>query len=177
MVNKWSPDIGDLLLQLGENLDREGLQETPDRVLRAWHELLIGYTLEPSSMLSTTFESEGDGLQACTHIEFTSMCEHHLLPFIGYVNIVYRPSAKVVGLSKLARLVDCFARRLQIQERMTIQIAETLTAAMNTKGVLVNVVAKHLCCHGRGVRRSLMEFKTVATTGEVTPDFWEAIKC
>lgn len=177
MSNKWGFDIGSLLLQLGENVEREGLIDTPKRIERAWTEFLEGYTLDPIEILSATFEAESTGIQACTKISFTSMCEHHLLPFFGHVSIVYQPKARVVGLSKLARLVDCYAKRLQIQERMTNKIAEDLHRVLDTKGVLVLCQAKHLCCHGRGVRRSEMLFNTTAIQGQVGPSFWELIKC
>lgn len=175
MSTKWGIDIGSLLLQLGEDLSREGLQNTPDRVNRAWGEFLEGYTLDPREILDRTFSAESNGIQACIDISFTSMCEHHLLPFFGTTSIVYEPNTRVAGLSKLTRLVDCFARRLQIQERMTQQIAATLFEFLDPAGVLVICRAKHLCCHGRGIRRSQMEFKTTAQCGEVGPDFWSVL--
>jgi len=187
MSDNWGIDIGGLLLALGENPDREGLQGTPDRVERAWNEFLEGYTLDPKDILGTTWEAESFGVQACTNISFCSMCEHHLLPFFGEVSIAYRPyqsealevkeHGRVVGLSKLARLVDCFARRLQLQERMTQQIADALYKHLVPKGVLVVCKAKHLCCHGRGIRRSQMEFKTMAQCGTVSSDFWRTLQC
>jgi len=175
MSRAWGLDIRSLLLSLGEDLEREGLQDTPGRVERAWRELLEGYTLDAEELLSTTFEAEGVGIQACTDIYFSSMCEHHLLPFFGHAAIVYKPGKRVAGLSKLARLVDCFARRLQIQERMTQQIAEALYEHLEPEGVLVICSAKHLCCHGRGVRRSSMEFKTAVPIGKVNAMYWEVL--
>ncbi|KKN52390.1 hypothetical protein LCGC14_0613070 [marine sediment metagenome] len=177
MSDAWGIDIGKMLLGLGEDLNREGLQRTPDRVKRAWAEFLIGYSLCPADLLKTTFKAEGKGMQACTSINFFSMCEHHLLPFFGTAAIVYRPASRVAGLSKLARIVDCYARRLQIQERMTEQIAHALGEHLTPKGVLVVCKAKHLCCHGRGVRRSSMEFTTEAEWGKVDKDFWRMLKC
>lgn len=173
----WGIDLGGMLLQLGEDLNREGLQATPDRVERAWAEFLEGYTLDPKKILGTTFEAEGPGIQACQDIGFYSMCEHHLLSFFGTATIVYQPDRKVAGLSKLARLVDCFAHRLQIQERMTQQIADTLFEYLEPKGVLVVCKAKHLCCHGRGIRRNQMEFKTTAQCGQVNSNFWSILQC
>lgn len=173
----WGIDISGLLLALGEDLDREGLRATPDRVERAWGEFLEGYSLDPKEILGATFEAESTGIQACTNIEFFSMCEHHLLPFFGTALIVYKPNTQVAGLSKLARLVDCYARRLQIQERMTQQIADALYEHLEPVGVLVVCKAKHLCCHGRGIRRSQMEFKTTAQCGDVGSDFWRALQC
>jgi len=171
----WGIDLGGMLLQLGEDLDREGLQQTPVRVERAWAEFLEGYTLDPKEILGTTFTAEGKGIQACTDISFCSMCEHHLLPFFGVASVVYRPNENVAGLSKLTRLVDCFARRLQIQERMTRQIASALSELLKPDGVLVVCQAKHLCCHGRGIRRERMEFKTTAQCGHVTEAFWRML--
>ena len=175
MSTSWGIDIGGLLLQLGENLNREGLQDTPKRVERAWGEFLEGYTLDPKDILETTFLSESEGIQACSNISFCSMCEHHLLPFFGTATVIYKPDTHVTGLSKLTRLVDCFARRLQIQERMTQQIADTLFEYLSPIGVLVICQAKHLCCHGRGIRRSQMEFKTTAQRGKVDSSFWSII--
>jgi len=105
------------------------------------------------------------------------MCEHHLLPFFGTVSVVYQPNEVVVGLSKITRLVDCFAKRLQIQERMTEQIAQELMTYVKPKGVLVVCKAKHLCCHGRGIRRSEMKFQTTSIQGQVDQSFWELLKC
>lgn len=176
MGTNWGVDIGGLLLQLGENLDREGLQATPDRVERAWGEFLEGYSLDPKEILGTTFKAESTGIQACTDISFTSMCEHHLLPFFGTTSVVYQPGERVTGLSKLTRVVDCYARRLQIQERMTQQIADAIWTCLEPVGVLVVCKAKHLCCHGRGIRRSQMEFKTVAQYGLVSDNFWRILR-
>lgn len=173
----WGIDLRGLLLALGEDFDREGLQDTPDRVERAWGEFLEGYTLDPGEILGKTFTAESKGIQACTNIEFFSMCEHHLLPFFGTASVIYRPVKFVAGLSKLTRLVDCFARRLQIQERMTQQIADALFKHLEPEGVLVICCAKHLCCHGRGIRRSQMEFKTTAQCGRVSPNFWSILQC
>jgi len=174
----WGIDLGGMLLQLGEDLNREGLQQTPQRVERAWREFLEGYTMDPVEILSRTFEAESTGIQVCRNIVFSSMCEHHLLPFFGQASIVYKPVCQVVGLSKLTRLVDCFAHRLQIQERMTQQIADALFEYVEPEGVLVICQAKHLCCHGRGIRRSQMEFKTTAQCGRVSDTFWRVLgKC
>jgi len=160
-------DLKGLLLQLGEDLDREGLVDTPRRVHDAWLEFLEGYTLDPKEILERTFQAEGRGTQICRDIEFTSMCEHHLLPFFGVCHIGYIPDKEVVGLSKLTRLVDCFAHRLQIQERMTEQIADTLFDRIQPVGVIVIVQAKHLCCHGRGIKRPKMKFLTSAQRGQI----------
>ncbi len=174
-IKRWHEKVNlpKLLLGLGEDLGREGLLETPDRIRRAWLEFLGGYSLRADKILGQTFEADADGthLQVCRDITFTSMCEHHLLPFIGVCHIGYVSAGRVVGLSKLARLVDCFARRLQIQERMTTQIANALYEHLEPKGVLVIVEAKHLCCHGRGIRRQRMEFVTATQKGTIDKEF------
>jgi GTP cyclohydrolase I len=168
--------LAELLLSLGEDLEREGLQETPRRITSAWHEFLEGYTLDPKKILDQTFEAEGDGLQLCRNIEFTSMCEHHLLPFFGVCHIAYQPRDVVVGLSKLSRLVDCYGHRLQIQERMVTQIAETLDECLDPIGTLVIVEARHLCCHGRGIRRTKMDFVTSSCIGNVDKEMYQLLQ-
>lgn len=159
--------IGELLRDMGEDLEREGLLDTPKRVQRAWREFLEGYTMSPEEILEQTFDAEGGGLQICRNIVFTSLCEHHLLAFHGTVQIAYWPNKHVCGLSKLARLVDCFGRRLQIQERMTQQICDALAEYLDPKGVYVTITARHLCCMGRGIRRDEMLFSTTAQYGIV----------
>lgn len=168
-IRHWNNtmSIPELLIGLGEDLEREGLLETPDRVMRAWKEFLEGYTLSADDILDKTFDAEDSGLQVCQNIVFTSLCEHHLLSFYGHVTIAYKPRERVCGLSKLARLVDCFARRLQIQERMTSQIANAIWENLNPMGVLVIAEAKHLCCIGRGVKRDKMNFKTMQQYGKL----------
>jgi len=143
-----------ILEAVGEDPTREGLLETPARVARAYEELLAGYQLDPASVLSTSFESDGyDEMVVLRGIDFYSLCEHHMLPFIGEVVIAYIPHGRVVGLSKLARLVDVFAKRLQIQERMTRQIAEAVQEHLKPVGYGVVVKATHLCMCARGVRK------------------------
>jgi len=169
----WTRMTGlrDLLLHAGEDPIREGLQETPRRVEDAWSERLDGYSMDPEDFLATTFENEGgENVQLVEDIWFSSTCEHHFLPFDGYCSIAYLPQDRVVGLSKLSRLVDCFAHRLQIQERMTFQIADALMQSpkLSARGVLVVVSASHSCCTGRGVRRERMNFVTTARRGEIS---------
>lgn len=159
-------DLVELLQLLGEDIDREGLQDTPRRVMAAWYEMLQGYTMSPEEILSTSFEAEGQGFQLASNIEFTSVCEHHLLPFSGHCWIGYKPHKRVLGLSKLARLVDCFSRRLQIQERMVQQICDALVEALGGEIVVVAAVAKHGCCFSRGVQRRDMNFITTAQHGD-----------
>jgi len=171
---RWQQNmnIPQMLLSLGEDLEREGLEETPERVRRSWEELLKGYTLDPEEVMKRTFEVEGEGLQLCRNIEFTSICEHHMIPFFGVVHIGYIPNERLSGLSKLSRLVDCFSQRLQIQERMTQQIADALNDFLEPKGVLVIARARHLCCLGRGIKRTKMEFVTSAQHGAVDPSLY-----
>ena len=160
-----------LLSYLGDNPDREGLQDTPARVVRAWDEMTAGYQQDPKEILARDFDGASyDEVIALPWIEFWSTCEHHLLPFFGYAHVAYLPSkknARVVGLSKLARLVDCFARRLQIQEKMTMQIADALQAHLKPAGVAVIVQAKHLCMACRGVQKH----KSVMLTSNMRGSF------
>ncbi len=164
MDTSWGIDIGGILLQLGEDLNREGLLKTPDRVERAWAEFLEGYTLDPEKVLGLTFRAEGHGVQAGLNINFSSMCEHHLLPFFGSVTIVYKPNDQVAGLSKLARLVDCFARRLQIQERMTQQIADALFTHLDPVGAMCVISAEHGCMAARGVEEATGQTQTLTSS-------------
>jgi GTP cyclohydrolase I len=156
-----------LLEILGEDPDREGLRETPDRVIRSWAELYAGYRQDPGEILATTFE-EVEGYQEFVllkDIPFESTCEHHMLPFTGTAHVAYLPDGQVVGLSKLARLVDCFARRLQIQERMTQSIADALMHHLNARGAAVKIEAAHSCMSCRGVKKSGASMVTVAFHG------------
>ena len=168
-VSEWNSIINlpELLLSLGEDLSREGLEETPRRVRKAYEELFEGYTLNLDDIMKATFDSEGGGMQVVNDIFFTSMCEHHILPFYGYVDVAYRADERVLGLSKLSRLVDYYAKRLQIQERLTNQIAQALMDYLAPKGVCVIIRAVHLCCKGRGVRRDKMYFTTQAERGNI----------
>lgn len=172
IIEQWNEtiDLPGLLLQYGENLEREGLKDTPRRMNKAWKEQLIGYSLDPKKILARTFEVE-DGAQhqivICKDISFTSMCEHHLIPFFGHITIAYTPDSKVVGLSKLPRLVECFARRLQIQERLAVQIATAIREHIDPKGVYVTAKAVHLCCKGRGVVQYPMQMITTQKYGQM----------
>ncbi len=136
---------------IGEDPTREGLRETPRRVISALSEFTQGYSQDPVEILGTTFDEPYDEMVLIRDIEFSSLCEHHMLPFIGSATIAYIPTTKVVGLSKVARLVQCYAKRLQIQERMTQQIAHSIKDALKPRGVGVMVKAKHLCMALRGV--------------------------
>ena len=144
-----------LIRWAGDDPDREGLLETPNRVVRAYEEFFSGYGQEPADVLTKTF-SEVDGydeMVVMNDIRFESHCEHHMVPIIGKAHIGYLPNKRVVGISKLARLVDVYARRLQIQEKMTVQIADTLLKVLQPKGVAVVVEASHQCMTTRGVHK------------------------
>ena len=142
----------DILSLLGEDPSREGLQKAPIRVARAWLELTRGYYEDPIAILrSALFKETYHNMVVVRDIEFYSLCEHHLLPFFGQVHIAYIPNGEITGLSKLARIVNTFSHRLQVQERMTEQIAHCIQEALNPQGVMVVVEARHLCMQMRGV--------------------------
>lgn len=143
----------ELFKYIGEDPERGGLQETPERMAKAWAEWTSGYELKPGDILKT-FEDGADGVDEMVlvkDIPFYSHCEHHLAPFFGTVTIGYIPQGKIVGLSKLSRLTDIFARRLQVQERLTNQIADAITEHLNPRGVGVIIKARHMCMESRGV--------------------------
>lgn len=155
-----------ILHSIGEDPDREGLQRTPERVARSYDELLIGYTVDPYTLLNDAlFDVEYDEMVVVSDIEFYSLCEHHLLPIIGRAHVAYIPDKKVVGLSKIPRVVDVFARRLQVQERMTRQIADLLNTLIRPQGVAVVVEATHMCMAMRGVKKANAQMRTSALTG------------
>lgn len=160
-----------ILTSVGEDPTREGLLNTPDRVSRMYEELLSGYTIDPIAMINDAlFEAEVDEMVIVRSIEFSSLCEHHMLPFIGHAHVAYLPNGKVVGLSKIPRVVDMFARRLQIQENMTRQIAEFLMGVLNPHGVAVVVDARHLCASMRGVKKSQARMVTSTMCGAFKHD-------
>ncbi|MBM3999343.1 MAG: GTP cyclohydrolase I FolE [Planctomycetes bacterium] len=145
--------VREILLAVGEDPDREGLRETPDRVARMYAELFGGLHVDPKRHLQKFFSQRYDEIVLVRDIAFNSVCEHHLLPFLGKAHIGYMPNGRVIGLSKLARVVDEVARRPQVQEQMTQQIAELLESELDTKGVAVVVEATHTCMTIRGVRK------------------------
>lgn len=144
-------EVRRLLEFIGEDPAREGLRETPARVARSLLELTRGYDEDPKQILGTVFEESYHEPVVLRDIEFWSLCEHHMLPFHGRVAIAYVPNGRIVGLSKLARLVHCYARRLQVQERLTSQIADAIEAHLAPEGVAVHVIAEHQCMSMRGV--------------------------
>jgi len=143
-----------LLVALGEDPAREGLVDTPERVARAYRFLTQGQRIDPFEIVGrAVFEQDYNEMVVVRDIELYSLCEHHLLPFFGRCHIAYLPNGKIVGLSKLARLADVYARRLQVQERLTTQIAEAIQAILQPKGVAVQIEARHLCMMMRGIEK------------------------
>ena len=157
--------VRELLLALGEDPDREGLQETPARVARAFKENFEGLWKSPEDVLTTTFDIGHEELVIIRDIEVFSHCEHHLTPFHGVAHVGYIPRGKITGLSKVARLVDLFARRPQVQERLTSQIADAMVKILDPLGVIVIIDCEHLCMSMRGVRKSQARTTTSAVRG------------
>ncbi len=158
--------ISQILHAIGENPDREGLQFTPRRVARMYAEILGGYHIDPQSVINgALFNVKYDEMVLVRDIEFYSLCEHHMLPFMGRVHVAYIPDGKVLGLSKIPRVVDVYARRLQVQERMTRQIADFLRDLLKPQGVAVVVEAMHLCSMMRGVKKHDARMTTSAMHG------------
>jgi GTP cyclohydrolase I len=156
----------EILSRLGEDPNREGLRATPERVTKSMAFLTKGYCEDPKKILSgALFDVEYDEMVIVKDIEMFSLCEHHLLPFFGKVHVAYIPKGKVVGLSKIPRLVDMFARRLQVQERLTQQIAETIQEVIEPQGVGVVVEARHLCMMMRGIEKQNSSTVTSAMVG------------
>jgi len=159
--------VKELLLALGEDPDRDGLKETPARVARSLSENFAGLWQSPEDVLTTTFDIGHEELVIVKDIEVFSHCEHHLTPFHGVAHVGYIPNGKITGLSKIARLVDLFARRPQVQERMTSQIADALVEIMQPAGVIVIVECEHLCMSMRGVKKAQARTVTSAVRGKL----------
>ncbi|HUW88580.1 MAG TPA: GTP cyclohydrolase I FolE [Candidatus Paceibacterota bacterium] len=157
--------VRELLLALGEDPEREGLRDTPSRVARAFAENFAGLWQSPEDVLTTTFDIGHEELVIIKDIEVYSHCEHHLTPFHGVAHVGYIPSGRITGLSKIARLVDLFARRPQVQERMTTQIADALVEILKPAGVIVIIECEHLCMSMRGVRKAEARTVTSAVRG------------
>lgn len=155
-----------LLEGIGEDPQREGLLETPDRIARMYEELCAGINEDASEHLQKTFHVENNEMVVEKDITFYSLCEHHLLPFYGKVHIAYIPDGKVAGLSKLARTVEVFARRLQLQERFTVEIADALMEYLQPKGAMVMVEAEHMCMTMRGIKKPGSQTVTIVKRGE-----------
>jgi GTP cyclohydrolase IA len=159
--------VREILFAIGEDPDRDGLRDTPARVARAYAEQFAGLGLNPADVLTTVFDADHDEMVIVRDIELYSTCEHHLVPFFGTAHVGYIPNEKgqITGLSKLARLVDVFARRPQVQERMTSQIADALMETLDPRGVIVIIEAEHLCMSMRGVRKPGAKTVTSAVRG------------
>ena len=169
-AKKLEEAVRNILELVGENPEREGLLRTPYRVAKAWGTLTSGYQQEVKALLNgAVFTEKYDEMVIVKDIDFFSLCEHHLLPFYGKVHIAYIPNGKIVGLSKIPRVVEAFSRRLQVQERLTQQIAETLYSTLEPDGVAVVIEARHLCMMMRGVEKQ----NSVATTSAMLGSFRE----
>jgi GTP cyclohydrolase I len=163
--------VREMLVEVGEDPEREGLVKTPHRVAKAWQFMLQGYRQDPEEILNEAlFTEKTDEMICIRDIELYSMCEHHLLPFVGKAHVAYIPKGKIVGFSKIPRLVDVFARRLQVQERLTTQIAETLNRLLEPDGVGVVIEAVHMCMTMRGVQKQNSVAVTSAMLGSFRDD-------
>lgn len=162
--------VREILIATGEDPDREGLKKTPSRVAKMYTELFDGLNEDPADHLRATFTEDYDELVVLRDIAFNSMCEHHLMPFEGASHIAYIPDGRVVGISKLARVVDAFAHRPQVQERLTTQIADLLMDKLHAKGVAVVVTATHTCMTCRGIKKAGSVMVTSAVRGRCRSD-------
>ncbi len=159
--------VYEMLTTLGEDPDREGLVKTPERVAKAYQFLLHGYVTDPRAILeSAVFEEDYSEMIVVKDIEVYSLCEHHMLPFFGKAHVAYIPNGKIVGLSKIPRVVDVFARRLQVQERLTLQVRDAIQEVINPLGVAVVIEAQHLCMMMRGAEKQNSVTTTSAMGGE-----------
>jgi GTP cyclohydrolase I len=166
-TERLASDVRDLLLALGEDPEREGLLKTPERVAKAHQFLTHGYRLDPEAILrSALFEEEYSEMILVKDIEVYSQCEHHMLPFFGKAHVAYIPNGRIVGLSKIPRIVDVFARRLQVQERLTIQIRDVIQRVLDPLGVAVVIEAQHMCMMMRGAEKQNSSTTTSAMSGE-----------
>jgi GTP cyclohydrolase I len=163
--------VSDILYSIGEDPLREGLQKTPNRVARMYEEITVGYRTDPVKLINgALFDVDYDEMVLVKDIEFYSMCEHHMLPFFGKAHVAYIPNGKVIGLSKIPRIVEMYARRLQVQERMTSEIAQFLQDTLQAKGVAVIVEGQHMCAMMRGVKKSETNMLTRKFLGQFKED-------
>lgn len=170
-IDRATAAIEELLKAVGEDPTREGLQKTPARVAKAYKELLAGYRTDPDKLINgALFPANHSDLVVVRKIEYHSLCEHHLLPFYGYATVAYLPAEKIIGLSKIPRVVDLFARRLQIQERLTRQIAEFLDDVLAPSGIAVALDGVHMCANMRGVRKHEARMTTTCVLGAFETD-------
>ena len=159
--------VRDVLAAIGEDVEREGLQRTPERVARMYEELTAGYHVDPVRLINEAiFDVEYDEMVIVRNTDYYSLCEHHMLPFLGQAHVAYIPDGKVIGLSKIPRIVEMFARRLQVQERMTQEIAQFLQETLNPKGVAVVCEGLHMCAAMRGVKKANARMVTSAMLGD-----------
>jgi len=163
--------VRSILELLGENPERPGLLDTPNRVAKMFEEMLSGMNVAAENVLNTTFEETSEGPVVVSNITFYSLCEHHMVPFFGAAHVAYLPGTHIVGLSKIARLVDAVSHRLQVQERMTQQIVDGLDRVLQPKGVIVLLEAEHTCMCARGVRKPGSATTTLASAGEYRDNF------
>ena len=157
--------IRELLIGIGENPEREGLVDTPQRVARMYSEIVSGFDLDPNEIMQTQFNEGHQEMVVVRDVPFYSLCEHHLLPFFGKASVAYIPQGHVVGISKLARTIDVFAKRPQLQERMTSQVADSIMSGVKPQGVAVILRAEHLCMAMRGIRKPGSSIITSAMRG------------
>ena len=170
-INELMVHYREILRLLGEDPDREGLIKTPERVAKAMSFITKGYAQDPIAILrSAMFKEEYQQMVLVKDIELFSVCEHHMLPFIGKAHVAYIPNGHITGLSKIARVVECFARRLQVQERLTVQIRDSIQQALNPLGVAVVIEASHTCMQMRGVEKQRSVTTTSAFTGVFLSD-------
>jgi len=163
--------VRDILFQVGEDPDRQGLLKTPDRVARMYDEITAGYHIDTDKLINgALFDVDYSEMVLVKDIEFYSMCEHHMLPFFGHAHVAYIPNGKVIGLSKIPRIVDMFARRLQVQERMTSEIAHFLDDTLHPRGIAVIVEGQHMCAMMRGVKKSQTSMVTRSMLGAYKDD-------
>ena len=168
IITSLSEHYKNVIKNLGEDVDREGLQKTPERVAKAMQYLTHGYDLDPAEILkSAMFTEDHNQMVIVKEIEVYSMCEHHMLPFFGKAHVAYIPNGKIVGLSKIPRVVDAFARRLQVQERLTDEIKNCIQETLNPVGVAVVIEAQHMCMQMRGIQKQ----NSVTTTSSFTGAF------
>ena len=161
----------EILALLGEDPEREGLIKSPERIAKAMSFVTKGYSEDPIEIIkSATFSEEYNHMVLVKDIELFSMCEHHMMPFIGKAHVAYIPNGKITGLSKIARVVECFARRLQVQERLTVQIRDCIKEALNPMGVAVVIEASHMCMQMRGVEKQASATTTSAFSGVFLKD-------
>lgn len=168
--NKIKDAVKMIIEAIGEDPEREGLQETPDRIAKMYKEIFSGLHSTPEEHLRKTFSVDNDDIILEKNIQFYSMCEHHLVPFYGKAHVAYISNGRVAGLSKLARTVEIFAKRPQLQERMTSQIADSIMEFLNAQGVMVVIEAEHMCMTMRGVKKPGSKTVTVVTRGKFKED-------